>query len=177
MRITRELLALLHACYDQRRDFDDVYPDGVELTADALRSAYVDHDLEVFWFFERVRCFLTVEQRNARETEISALVQSRGEVLRHVPEYWEVLVRYAQVALCTLLGMTPALDERYWCGCVRTASWQRCVDHRHLDHDTEPPAQKMTSRVGPETVTLVDDPTDRYTIEDGGFGLSREGQQ
>lgn len=33
------------------------------------------------------------------------------------------------------------LTEKYWCGCVRLARWERCDAHTGLDHDEEPPRQ------------------------------------
>lgn len=41
------------------------------------------------------------------------------------------------------------LQERYWCGCVRHARWERCVRHKDLDHDEEPKPRRPT----PEDIT------------------------
>ena len=48
----------------------------------------------------------------------------------------------------------PLLEERYWCGCVRHARWERCDRHYDLDHDEEPKTQAEESAAsgeGPDT--------------------------
>lgn len=37
-------------------------------------------------------------------------------------------------------------QERYWCGCVRYARWDRCERHGALDHDDEPPTRAQEER-------------------------------
>lgn len=51
------------------------------------------------------------------------------------------------------------LMEKYWCGCVRLARWERCDAHTGLDHDEEPPRQ-AADRQPPE-----EEPTDWRTSE------------
>ena len=51
-------------------------------------------------------------------------------------------------------------EERYWCGCRRLATWDRCERHAGMEHDEEPPTKReeeeASARVGEPCDAMVE---------------------